>query len=243
MGDPTGEDRSEPTLELPSLFRRRRRAAATAEPEPEPQPPAPQPEPEPEPVESTQVIPHPEPPTALAPAAQEPVWEPEPEPEPVSPGGQRRAERQAPRRARRARRTPRETPALPAAVAAVLTGLVVGLGGALLTYGALQGCELLRGTDSCGGPGLLLLVAILVVMVLAGATMLAWLGVSEPRGTSFLGVGITAVVAMVALLETLFSAWMFVAVPVLAAAAYLLAEWVTTRFVEELDAGPVVDVR
>lgn len=216
MGDPTGEDRSEPTLELPSLFRRRRRAAATAEPEHESAP---------EPVEDTQ---DPVPPTA-------------PAPEPVSTGGQRRAERRAERQA--PRRVRRERPALPATVAAVLTGLVVGLGGAVLTYGGLQGCELLRGTDSCGGPGLLLLVAILVVMVLAGATLLAWLGVSEPRGTSFLGVGITAVVAMVALLEALFSPWMFVAVPVLAAAAYLLAEWVTTRFVEERDDGPGVDVR
>ncbi len=122
-------------------------------------------------------------------------------------------------------------------------GLLVGLGGALLTFGGLQGCELVRGTESCGGPGLLLLVAIVAVMVLTGGLLLAWLGVSDPRSTSFLGVGITCVVAMVALMETLFSAWMFVAVPVVAAASFLLAGWVTTRLVDQLDDGPGVDVR
>jgi len=126
----------------------------------------------------------------------------------------------------------------------LLTGLVVGLLGAVLTYGGLQGCEVLRGTDSCGGgPGFLLLVGILAVMALAGGGLLAWLGVSDPRSTSFLGVGITAVVAMLALLETLFTSWMFVLAPVLSGAAYLLAWWVTSRFVEQLDDGPGVDVR
>ena len=114
----------------------------------------------------------------------------------------------------------------------------------LLTYGGLRGCELVRGTDSCGGgPGLLLLVGILVAMVLAGTALLTWLHVPEPRSTSFLGVGVTAVVAMVALLEAVFSAWMFVVVPLVAAAAYLLAWWVTSRIVEQLDDGPGVDVR
>jgi hypothetical protein len=121
---------------------------------------------------------------------------------------------------------------------------VVGLLGAALTYGGLQGCEALRGTDSCGdGPGFLLLLGILAVLVVAGGGLLAWLGVPDPRSTSFLGVGITTVVAMVALLETLFSAWMFVVAPAVSAAAYLLAWWVTTRFVEQLDDGPGVDVR
>ena len=120
----------------------------------------------------------------------------------------------------------------------------MGLLGAVLTYGGLQGCELVRGTDSCGdGPGGLLLLAILVVMVIAGGGLLAWLRVPDPRSTSFLGVGLTAVVVVVALLEKLFSAWMFVVVPLVAAAAYLLAWWVSSRLVEQLDDGPGVDVR
>jgi hypothetical protein len=146
-------------------------------------------------------------------------------------------------RRRAPRRAPHSGPRLPVPLATALVGLLVGLGGALLTFGGLQGCELVRGTESCGGPGLLLLVAIVAVMVLTGGLLLAWLGVSDPRSTSFLGVGITCVVAMVALMETLFSAWMFVAVPVVTAASFLLAGWVTTRLVEQLDDGPGVDVR
>jgi hypothetical protein len=40
-----------------------------------------------------------------------------------------------------------------------------------------------------------------------------------------------------------FSATMFVAVPVVGAGAYAVAVWVTTRFVEQADDGPGVDVR
>ena len=229
MGDPTRDDKAEPTLELPSLFRRRRRGTADREPEPEPAPepehtPSPDPDPAPSPAPEARPEAHVE-----APAGR-PFADP-------TPGGRAPRERRVPR----ARRT---GPLLPASIAALLTGLLVGLAGAVLTYGGLQGCELVRGTDSCGdGPGLLLLLGILVAMVLAGAGLLAWLGVSDPRSTSFLGVGLTAVVAMLALLGTLLSAWMFVVVPALSAAAYLLAWWVTSRFVEQLDDGPGVDVR
>ncbi len=199
MGDQTRDDKPEPTLELPSLFRRRRRGTTDQQPAPERE------------VEarsgyggST--------PTATGArrgADKTPVAD-------RTPSGRTTRERRAPR----ARRT---GPPIPPSVAAPLTGLVVGLVGAVLTYGGLRGCELARGTDSCGdGPGGLLLLAILVVMVLAGGALLAWLRVPDPRSTSFLGVGLTAVVAVVALLETLFSAWMFVVVPLVSAAAYLL---------------------
>ena len=231
-GESSRDDAQEPSLELPSLFRRKKR------PEPRTAAPAETPVAEPdtrvvEPVETTPAEPEPqvvEQDTRVV----EPVETTPIEPSPPAPAKPRR---RAPRRA------PRSGPQLPVLLATALVGLVVGLGGALLTYGGLQGCELVRGTESCGGPGLLLLVAIVAVMVLTGGLLLAWLGVSDPRSTSFLGVGITCVVAMVALMETLFSAWMFVAVPVVAAASFLLAGWVTTRLVEQLDDGPGVDVR
>ncbi len=158
----------------------------------------------------------------------EPAPEPEPEPEP-----RRRA--QTPRRA---------GPVLAVPVAAALTGLVVGLLGTGLTAAGLRGCEAVRGTDSCGGPGLGLLVAIVAVMVIAGAVLLKLLGVSEHRGTSFLGTGLMCVVALVALMEQLFSVWMFVVVPLICAVTYLIAQWVTTRLVEiDTDDRPHVDVR
>jgi hypothetical protein len=219
MGDQTRDDKPEPTLELPSLFRRRRRGTTDQQPAPE-----------------GEAKPGPE--TAAAPPRQVPVEDPtRTAVADRNPDGRATRERRAPR----ARRT---GPPIPPSVAAPLTGLVVGLVGAVLTYGGLRGCELARGTDSCGdGPGGLLLLAILVVMVLAGGALLAWLRVPDPRSTSFLGVGLTAVVAVVALLETLFSAWMFVVVPLVSAAAYLLAWWVCSRFVEQFDDGPGVDVR
>jgi hypothetical protein len=150
-----------------------------------------------------------------------------------------------PRPARKARpvRAPRTTPLLPAPLAAVLTGLLVGLAGTGLTYVSLRGCEMLKGTESCGAPGLGLLVVIVVLMMLAGALVLKLLGVSDPRGTSFLAIGLMCVVVLVTLMEDLFSVWMFVAVPLISAVSYALAHWVTTQFVEVTDDRPHVDVR
>lgn len=167
--------------------------------------------------------------------AAEPVPEAAPEPEPEL------APEPSPAPVRR--RARRSTPTVPAPAAAVVTGLLVGLGGTALTWAGLRGCEALRGTDSCGGPGLWLLVAIVVVMVVLGALVLALLKVPDPRGTSFLGVGLTAVVTLLALMDSLFSPWMFLVVPLVSAAAYGIAHWVTTRFVELPDDGPDVDVR
>ena len=120
---------------------------------------------------------------------------------------------------------------------------MVGAVGTALTWAALQGCEALRGTDSCGGPGLLVLVAILALMVVGGAVLLKALQVAEAKGTSFLGVGLMTVIVLVALMESLFSPWMFLAVPVLTALSYLAAQWVSTRFVDVEESSPGVDIR
>jgi hypothetical protein len=129
------------------------------------------------------------------------------------------------------RKAHRAAPLLPPRLAAPVTGLLVGAVGTFLTYGALRGCEAVTSTGSCGGgPGLLLLVAILAVMVLLGGALLKLCSIADPQSTSFLAVGITAVVLMLTLLEAIFSPWMFLAVPVLSMAAYWVAHWVTTRF-------------
>ena len=67
--------------------------------------------------------------------------------------------------------------------------------------------------------------------------------VAEAKGTSFLGVGLMTVIVLVALMESLFSAWMFLAIPVLTALSYLAAQWVSTRFVDVEESSPGVDVR
>ena len=165
----------------------------------------------------------------------------QPEEQPVEQPAPAAAEPAPPRR--KAPRAPRTTPVVSAPIAAVLTGLVVGVLGTTLTYVSLRGCEMLKGTESCGAPGLGLLAAIVVLMVLGGAVLLRLLRVSEPRGTSFLAVGLMCVVVLVTLMEDLFSAWMFVAIPLISAVSYATAHWVTTQFVETVDERPHVDVR
>ena len=159
--------------------------------------------------------------------------------QPVEP--KRRADKGA--RVAKPARVARTRPSVSAEVATVLTGLVVGLLGTALTYVSLRGCEMLKGTESCGGQGLGVLVAIVIVMVIGGAVMLKLLGVSDPRGTSFLAVGLMSVIVLVTLMENLFSVWMFLAIPLICAVSYAVAHWVTTRFVEPVDDRPHVDVR
>jgi hypothetical protein len=100
----------------------------------------------------------------------------------------------------------------------------------------------MNGTPSCGGPGLGYLVAIAIGMLAVGALLLKALGVREPVGTSFLAVGVLAVIVLVGLTGVIFSAWMFLAIPAVAAASYVLAHWVTTRFVD-VEQPPGPDVR
>lgn len=244
----------EPDLELPSIFGRRRKRAQ----EDEPQEPV---TPSPTPAEDTTALPvydapapaqEPPPPPADTPAREDVpgpvVTAPDEAAQPAR--GTRRAtrtdrpERAGRTRSGRAERPARSGPALPAPLALAVTGVLVGLLGAGLTFGSLRGCDAVRGTSSCGGgPGLLLLVVIFVVMVLAGGMLLAALRVPEPRGTSFLAVGLLTVVVMVVLMNAVFSAWMFVAVPAVSAASYVLAGWVTTRLVDTTEDGPDHDVR
>jgi len=201
-------------------------------PQPEPEPvrapeptrtvtPAPQPAPQPTP----QVVPQPAPPPATAATALETEPEGEDGEHPTRP--RRRA------RGSRPRPTLPAVPTVPAMAASVLTGVVVGLVTVALTWGSLRGCEMTRGTATCGGgPGFLLLLVIVVVAVLLGAGLLRALRVNDPGSTSFLGVALLTAVALLFLVEVLGSGWMIVVIPVVAAATFALAHWVTTAFVE-----------
>jgi hypothetical protein len=230
--------RDEPSLELPSLSlrRRRRKKAAPAPEAPQTQPlppPAPEPEPEPTPpplfadeaaAQATRRHPTPAPaapartatvppataPTATAPAATVPE-----------------------RRARQPRRRREFTlPAVGGLAAAVVTGVLVGVIAVGLTWTSLRLCEGVRGTSSCGGPGYLLLLGILIAMILLGAVLLRALGVPEAGSTSFLAVGLLAVLAMLFLVGVLFQWWMILVIPACSALTFAAAHWVTTTFVE-----------
>ena len=143
-------------------------------------------------------------------------------------------EPEPPRRQARSSRAERSAPRVPGGVAAAVTGVLVGAAGGATTYGAMTGCEIVRGVSTCGGaPGFFILVAIFALMVLLGGGILRLLRAESPGSTSFLAVGLVAVVVMLALLDVIFSAWMFVVIPLLSALAYVLAHWVTTRFDDE----------
>ena len=133
----------------------------------------------------------------------------------------------------RKERTPLTLPRINPRIAALVTGLVVGLVGVVLSFGASQGCESVRGVGSCGGVGLFALLAVLVVEVLLGAALLRAFGVVDPTSTSFLGVGLVAVLALLFFLSALDSVWMLLVLPLLTAITFLLSWWVTETFVEQ----------
>ncbi|NPC98212.1 hypothetical protein [Nocardioides sp. zg-DK7169] len=109
---------------------------------------------------------------------------------------------------------------VPGLLAAVLGGLLVGVGAVSLTAGGMEACESVRGTSACGrGPGFVLLLAIVAVLVVLGTALLRALRHPAPLGTSLLGVGLL-VVAVLVLADHVFASWMALVVPVLAAASY-----------------------
>ncbi len=112
-------------------------------------------------------------------------------------------------------------------VAAVLAGLVAAAVIVGLTKAAFSLCEWIQGTDSCGGPGFFLLVAILVLAVVLGSLTLRLCGVAESGTTSFLAVGLTSVIALLFLVDQLFDWWMVIAIPLVSVATFLLSYWVT----------------
>jgi hypothetical protein len=123
-------------------------------------------------------------------------------------------------------------PRLPALPAVLLVGAVVGITAVLLTWAALRTCDVATGTASCGGgPGLLLLVAILIALTYLGGWLLRGLGIDDAGSTSFLAVGLLAVVAMLFLVDALDEWSGVLAVLVVSVVAYALS-WHVTALVD-----------
>ena len=101
-----------------------------------------------------------------------------------------------------------------------------------LTSLAGRGCEVIRGVGSCGGIGLLALLVILALEIMLGAVLLKAWRLSDPTSTSFLGVGLAAVFVLLFLLSSLESVWMFLAIPLLTVATFVLSWLITETFAE-----------
>jgi hypothetical protein len=213
-------------------------AQAQVEVEEEVEPPAPEPAPE----NAPETVPVPaarplfvEETAAPAPTSAAPAGE-----APQEPGGAREAPRGArqPRPTRQPRPARRERPTRPPGspggyAAALATGLLVGALTVVLTWLGQRGCEAARDTSSCGEPGLLVLLAILVVMALVGATALRLARVGDSGSTSVLAVGLLTVLVLLFLGGSLFEWWVVLVVPVLSMLTFALSHWVTTSFAGE----------
>ena len=250
------DEDKQPSLEPPKLFGRRRKdvpadsepdlqdapAAAIPDPAPPPEPapipePAPEPEPEPAPGPTSRRPALPddftsareEVPVARTLVTGTPLFADEAPPaEPEEGPADDRPARP------KSRRVPRG-PVITGYPASALTGLLVGALMVGLTVASLRGCEAIRGTSTCGGPGLLILVIILVLLVLVGQVLLKLLRVPDPGSTSFLAVGLIAVVALLFLIDVILDWQMIIVIPLVGLVTFLLSHWVTTAFVESPD--------
>lgn len=195
-------------------------ADATAEPEAEPtREPEPEPEAEPEPTPERQTD------TEQAPAATKTSHRTT-----ADQKAKRTSDRPKPRYP-----TGLQLPALSPPVAAVVTGAVVGLLAVALTYLGMRGCEAAKGTTSCGGTGLGILILIVLIAVVVGSILLRAWRVTDPTSTSFLAVCLMAVVVLLLLVDVIYSPWMILVVPVVTLATFALSRWVTSRFIEDLE--------
>ncbi|HEY1134887.1 MAG TPA: hypothetical protein VGE77_09940, partial [Nocardioides sp.] len=125
-----------------------------------------------------------------------------------------------------------DLPPLPETAAVVATGAITGLVLVLLGGVSLQLCSVVQGSGSCGTPVLLMLIGAAVVGVIVGARLLRAWEVSDPGSTSFLGVGLFAMIALIFLIDVLFAWVMVVVVPIVTVAMFLLSHFLTTKLSE-----------
>ena len=144
------------------------------------------------------------------------------------------AEREEPGPEVGGRKKPRKARRMPIGTipGAIVTGVLIGAATVGLTWGSLRLCELVRGTSSCGGTGLFLLLLILVAMIFLGAGLLRFFGVDDAGSTSFLAVGLLTVVVLLFLVDLLFNWWMIIVIPCVTLLTYTLSAWVTSSFVD-----------
>ncbi|HEX2177620.1 MAG TPA: hypothetical protein VHG70_17075 [Nocardioidaceae bacterium] len=126
----------------------------------------------------------------------------------------------------------RRDPRMPYPVAAAAVGVLVAVMARGLIFGGEQACDTIRGTSSCGSAGGFMLLVIAALMIYVGMLLLRFLTVPEPGVTSMLGVALLAIAVLTVLLEHIFSPWMWIVLPALAAVVYAFAAWAAAKLAE-----------
>lgn len=67
----------------------------------------------------------------------------------------------------------------------------------------------------------------------SGGWLLARFGVPDAKSTSFLAVGVMAVIVMLFLLDAIYDWWMVIAIPVVSVVAFIGSWWVTQSVVDD----------
>ena len=116
--------------------------------------------------------------------------------------------------------------------AAVMIGAIVGAFMALAVWFSGTVSQWTRGTSSLGDKGAIILIAVFALAIIVGGYLLRLAGARSPFTISFLGSALVAVLSMLFLTGLFVHAWGVIVVVILAAAAYALAYWVTTNYID-----------
>lgn len=116
--------------------------------------------------------------------------------------------------------------------AAVMIGAIVGAFMALAVWFSGTVSQWTRGTSSLGDKGAIILIAVFALAIIVGGYLLRLAGARSPFTISFLGSALVAVLSMLFLTDVFAHAWGVIIVVILAAAAYALAYWVTTNYID-----------
>jgi len=116
--------------------------------------------------------------------------------------------------------------------AAVMIGAIVGAFMALAVWFSGTVSQWTRGTSSLGDKGAIILIAVFALAIIVGGYLLRLAGARSPFTISFLGSALIAVLSMLFLTDVFAHAWGVIVVVILAAAAYALAYWVTTNYID-----------
>jgi hypothetical protein len=116
--------------------------------------------------------------------------------------------------------------------AAVMIGAIVGAFMALAIWFSGTVSQWTRGTSSLGDKGAIVLIAVFALAVVVGGYLLRLASARSPFTISFLGSALVAVLSMLFLTDLFNHAWGVIIVVILTAAAYALAYWVTTNYID-----------